>query len=182
MSYDEAWGQSSSINQKTGHLKDTSWQSTLLLCGMQSLHVPDFQKLDSMWEARAPCQSSRSESKPTTRPIHSFSYEDYSVKWIKEESRDQSRDRWLFLHVSFYLRGDEDTEFPKFLAGHPGLRDRVKQIFFLVFRTIYHCQFSIMFWMPTLDNPYLPNGLPFKLHNQVQMALEGQATDLWDSK
>lgn len=39
-----------------------------------------------------------------------------------------------------------------------------------------------MFWMPTPDNPYLPNGLPFKLHNQVQMALEGQATDLWDLK
>lgn len=30
---------------------------------------------------------------------------------MKEESRDQSRGRWLFLHVSFYFRGDEDTEF-----------------------------------------------------------------------
>lgn len=68
------------------------------------------------------------------------------------------------------------TQNSKFLASHPG------QIFFLVFRTIYHCQFSIMFWMPTPDNPYLPNGLPFKLYNQVQMALEGQARDLWDSK
>lgn len=74
------------------------------------------------------------------------------------------------------------TQNSKFLAGHPGLRDRVMQTFLPCLQNYTPLSVFHNVLEPTPDNPYLPNGLPFKLHNQVQTALEGQATDLWDSK
>lgn len=56
---------------------------------MQSLHVP----CSRLSEIRHPASTtSRSESKPTTWPTLSSACEECTVKWMKEESRDQCRD------------------------------------------------------------------------------------------